>query len=379
VDTRLTILQLTHQGDGAGSTQSIFDLSSALARRGHRVILGCRQESLLARWAKGTSLEVEPLVFTDRRALSESLASLMVRAGVDVVNSHATRDRRALTMLRWRGRLPQAFVVTRRTMPRSSRFEVFAVGNAADRTIAVSHAVARELTKRWQPAAKITVVPNGIHLGRLDAGDTDAARGEARSVLGDIGDRPIVTVLARRKDQDVLIESLAKVERPLVLALVGLEADDSLKRLAASAPERHRVVFVSFTADPVRFYRIATVAALPSRIEGLSQSLLEAMALGLPVVASDAGGNPDLVTHESTGLLVPPLDRAAWAAALERLLAETALRERLGSAGRELVRREFTIERTAERTEGVYRAALLRRRPATVGVRPLQREPRGQD
>jgi glycosyltransferase involved in cell wall biosynthesis len=370
VETRLTILQLTHQGDGAGSTQSIFDLSQALQRRGHRVILGCRAESLLARWAKGTSsVEHAPLVFTDRKALGEALANLMLREGVDVVNSHATRDRRALTMLRWQRRLPQGFVVTRRTMPRSSRFELFAVGHAADGTIAVSHAVARELAKRWQPKQKITVVPNGILLGRLDASDNDAARAEARATLGEIGDRPIVSVLARRKDQDVLIESLARIERPLVLALVGLEADETMRRLAAAVPERHRVVFVPFHADPVRFYRIATVAALPSRIEGLSQSLLEAMALGLPVVASDAGGNPDLVTHERTGLLVPPLDRAAWALALTRLLEDGALRERVGQAGRELVRREFTIERTAERTEAVYRAALVRRQAATVGVR----------
>jgi glycosyltransferase involved in cell wall biosynthesis len=85
------------------------------------------------------------------------------------------------------------------------------------------------------------------------------------------------------------------------------------------------------------------------------------MALGLPVVASDAGGNPDLVRSEETGLLVPPLDPVAWAVALERILGDGPEARRLALAGRALVRREFTLERTAERTEAVYREALARR------------------
>jgi glycosyltransferase involved in cell wall biosynthesis len=82
----------------------------------------------------------------------------------------------------------------------------------------------------------------------------------------------------------------------------------------------------------------------------------------LPVVASDAGGNPDLITSGETGLLVPPLDSVAWARALSRVLDDRALKERLARGGRELVRREFTLERAAGRTEGVYREALGRRR-----------------
>jgi len=119
---------------------------------------------------------------------------------------------------------------------------------------------------------------------------------------------------------------------------------------------------VPFTDRPLAFCRLATISALPSRIEGLSISLLETMALGLPVVASDAGGNPDLITSGETGLLVPPLDSAAWARALARVLDDRAFAERLARGGRELVRREFTLARAAERTEDVYREALERRR-----------------
>ena len=101
--------------------------------------------------------------------------------------------------------------------------------------------------------------------------------------------------------------------------------------------------------------------ALPSRIERFSQGLLEAMALGLPVVASAAGGNPDLITDGETGLLVPPRTPAAWARAVDRLAADRDFAARLARAGRELVRRAFTLERTAARTEAVYRDAVARR------------------
>src|SRR5438093_1048454 len=138
-------------------------------------------------------------------------------------------------------------------------------------------------------------------------------------------------------------------------------ADGRLRALAQSAPARHRVVFVPLIDRPLAFYHLAAVAALPSRMEGLSQALLEAMALGLPVVASAAGGNRDLVRSGETGLLVSPLDPAAWAAALEQMLGDGEASRRLGQAGRTLVRREFTLERTAERTELVYREALARR------------------
>src|SRR6058998_1449459 len=123
-DRPLTILQLTHQGGPAGSTQSILGLSQYLARRGHRVLVGCRSDVLLARLARDAGLPVVPLEFVRLGALARALEGLLARERVDVVNAHATGDRRALTWLRWRGLLPHAFVVTRRTMPLTSPFEL---------------------------------------------------------------------------------------------------------------------------------------------------------------------------------------------------------------------------------------------------------------
>src|SRR3989449_1333648 len=359
----LTVLQLTHQGDGAGSTQSILNLSQHLQRRGHRVLLGCRAESLLARLGQEAGLAHVPLDFSRLGPLARRLAEVIARERIDVVNSHATLDRRALTWLRWRGRLPQAFVVTRRTMPLTSPLELRPVGLAADRTIAVSGAVARALRRRLHPGARLRVVPNGIALERVDAPVPLAELAAARDALGDPDGRPVVAVVSRRKDQHVLLQALPRIDRGVLVVCVGVEPDAQLRALAQAVPERHRVVFVPLIDRALAFYQGAALAALPSRMEGLSQSLLEAMALGLPVVASDAGGNPDLIRSGETGLLVAPLDPAAWAEALGRLLGDGGFSDRLAAAGRAYVRREFTLERTADRTEAVYREALARRRP----------------
>lgn len=365
-DGPLTLLQLTHQGVGTGSTQSILSLSQQLARRGHRVLVGCRAGTLLARQAAASGLDVRPLDFARLGPLSTAIAVLAGREGVDVVNSHDTRDRRACTWLRWRGGLPQALVVTRRTMPLTTPLELIAVGHTVDRTIAVSAAVARALARRGYPRGRMRVVPNGIDLARIDAvpdeSDLRAARRALWPLDGKPDARPVVVVVARRKDQDVLLAALPRLERPITLALVGITADAVLTPLAAAVPPRHTVVFVPFTERPLAFYHHAHAAALPSRIEGLSQALLEAMALGLPVLASRAGGNPDLVTDGRTGLLVAPRDPDAWARALDRVLGQPALARELGAAGRALVRADFTLPRTAERTEAVYHEALARRR-----------------
>jgi glycosyltransferase involved in cell wall biosynthesis len=361
--TRLTTLQLTHQGEGAGSTQSIFSLSRALAQRGHRVLVGCPAGTLLARQAAGTpALEYVPLDFSSLRGVARQLERVIATHEVDVVNSHATGDRRALTWLRWRGRMPRAFVVTRRTMPLTLPPELIAVGLTADRTIAVSAAVASALRRRLHPGGRLRIVPNGIDLERVTAEPSPEELAQARAALADSGQgRPVVVVVARRKDQEILLRALPALEPAVTVAFVGIRQDEDLAKAQAGVPARHHIAYVPFTDRPLAFYRLATLAALPSRIEGLSQALLEAMSLGVPVIASAAGGNSELVHPGETGLLVPPLDPAAWTRALQRMLGDDTLRGRMAAAGRDLVRRDFTIARTAERTEVVYREAIGRR------------------
>jgi len=113
-------------------------------------------------------------------------------------------------------------------------------------------------------------------------------------------------------------------------------------------------VFAGYRDDAARVVAAADVFALPSWTEGLPLVVLEAMALGRPVVATPVGGTPELVVDEETGLLVPPRDVAALAAALTRVLGDGALGRRLGEAGRRRVAERFSAEATSREVLALY-------------------------
>ena len=108
-------------------------------------------------------------------------------------------------------------------------------------------------------------------------------------------------------------------------------------------------------------YDLLEVALHPSRWDAFPQAVLEALALGLPVVASDATGNAEIIRPGVDGLLVAPTDPAAWAAALDRLLGDPALAARLGASGRRRAREDFAVDRMLDRTLAVYHAVLAER------------------
>jgi glycosyltransferase involved in cell wall biosynthesis len=169
-------------------------------------------------------------------------------------------------------------------------------------------------------------------------------------------------VVSRLKDHAVLLAALESVTTPVTLVSVGFTPDPSFPHSVHRPPSTvHRVCWVPFQDAPRPFYDFFDIVVLPTQHEGLSQGLLEAMALGKPVVSTTSGGNPDLIEHGVHGLLVPPRNPRALGAAIQRLLDDAALRERLGQAAQRRARSEFTIERTAAATEAVYREAMARR------------------
>lgn len=356
----LTVLHLTHAGSGSGATVSIALLAAAQREAGHRVLVGCPGETALARLAAKRGLEVEPVAFAAAGVAARAVAAIVARAGVDVVNAHSSRDRAACRRLRFAGLLDAALVMTRRAMPMSTVVSAVASGLAADRTIAVSRAVARALVRRGTPPWRVVVVHNALDVSRIDGGITAADRGRIRALVGWDPARPTIGVVSRRKDHDTLLRALRVLERPVTLVCAGFTPDAALERLAGRAAP-HRVVFLPYQDDVRGLYTCFDVVVLPTRHEGLSQGLMEAMALGKPVVTTYGGGNTELIEDGVHGLLVRPRDARAMGRALARVLEDTALARRLGQAARQRVRSEFTVSRMREATDAVYRAALERR------------------
>jgi glycosyltransferase involved in cell wall biosynthesis len=277
---------------------------------------------------------------------------------VHLVNSQSARDRKALTWLALTRRLRVPFVATRRQMPRSFMVENWLASRLASRVIAVSAAVADALVQRGTPRSKVAVVPNGLIATRVDQPVSTDDVERWRQAVGWSPERRTLGIVSRRKDQIVVLRALERVRTPVRLVLAGVEPTARLDQAIARVPARHAVVQVPFRSDIRPLYELLDMVLLPSRMEGLSQALLEAMALDKAVVASAAAGNLDLLTDGVDGVLVPPLDPVAWASAIERLLADPELCARLGRAARSTARETYALERTVERTAEVYREVL---------------------
>ena len=357
---RIRVMQVVHQGGGAGSVSSTLHLSLGLQRTGVEVAFVCPPGSEVEALAAGGGLTVVPLALDAgaRRANAAALADVIERHRPDLVNSQSARDRAALTWLRLTGRLRVPLVLTRRQMPRTFVVENWLASRAADRVVAVSEAVARALRRRGTPAGRLTVIYNGLILERVNRPVSDRAVFEWRDRIGWNPGQRTIGIVARPKDQRVVLESLRLVRTPVRLVLAGLDPAGPLGASAGTVAAPHAVVCVPYRPDVVPLYRLLEIALLPSRMEGFSQSLLEAMALSKPVIASAAGGNLELVTDGTDGLLVPPLDPGAWASAIDRLLGEADLAVRLGAAARRTARERFSLERTVSRTLELYRSLL---------------------
>ncbi|MBS1857966.1 MAG: glycosyltransferase family 4 protein [Acidobacteria bacterium] len=169
-----------------------------------------------------------------------------------------------------------------------------------------------------------------------------------------------VARFAAPKDHTTLLEALAALrERAWSLELIGDgPLEDRARRLAARLGIAGRVTFRGYRSDPEAALAACQVFVLPTRSEAFPRSVLEAMRAGLPVVASNVGGVGEAVEDDVTGLLVAPGDPRSLASALDALLGDAELRARLGQAGRRAYEQRFTLERTIERTLGVYRAIM---------------------
>lgn len=225
--------------------------------------------------------------------------------------------------------------------------------NRADGILNVAQYCADFLAARGVAADKLTVVHNGIP-------DFEAAPGVRERIRAEWGFEPghVLIGVASRLDPVKGLEHLVRAfadiagtEPAARLVLMGdgtVRAD--LEAQAGALGVRERVLFAGMRADVPDCLAALDVFALPSLSEAHSIGLLEAMRAGLPIVATDVGGNTESVRDGREGLIVAPADAAGLAAALGRMLAEPSLRERLGAAARQRFVAEFTEDAMLAKT-----------------------------
>jgi sugar transferase (PEP-CTERM/EpsH1 system associated) len=225
----------------------------------------------------------------------------------------------------------------------------------ADRITCVSEQVADFVVQRMGvPPEKTIVIPNGLELEDFDSLPTSE---EARSALNLPSDEALigtVTRLNQVKRVDVLLEASARLQRAHTVIVGDGPERTRLEAMAHRLGLAARVHFVGQQLDVRPWLAALDAFVLSSDWEGMSNALLEAMAAGLPVVATAVGGTPEVVVEDVTGFLVPSGDPVALAEAITRLLRDLGSRRAMGVAGRARVERHFSIAEMVRRTEELY-------------------------
>lgn len=294
-------------------------------------------------WRFRSILEREPfdLVHAQDHA-SQIIAGFVGRTvGVPVVMTRHVMKEQPGT---WRGRC-------------RSRLVLVAARTGAARVVAVSDAVRREFSRQARiPLDRIERIHNGIDTAFFRR--KYSAR-EARSVLGWDPDRPVVamiSVLRPRKGHEVLFEAvpaLREVVPDVAVKVVGSGSSEATIRARAGGLER-AVEFLGPRRDVRTILEASEVVVLPSWTEGLPTVALEAGAMGVPVVACNVGGVPEVVDEGETGFLVEAGDAAALADRIGLLLRDRERADRLGRQARERIERDFSLDAQAAATRAVY-------------------------
>jgi glycosyltransferase involved in cell wall biosynthesis len=352
----MKIVQLDSQRSWRGGEQQVLYLSQALQARGCDNVIVCQPQSALSRRATEAGLPTWNLQMRHEVDLAAAwrLGRYLKRRQVDILHMHAPHAH-TIGLLARRVAPGVRLVVSRRVdfAPKrhwGSRWKYRAAGVYY---LTVSDAVRHVLLSSGIPAERVRTIHSGIDVSRGDAvPDTAALFSEGTRVLGTVGH------LAGHKGHAYLLEAtrhLLRDEPHLGVAIVGSgDLQPALEAQAAALGIAERVRFPGFRRDVMALIRQFELFVMPSSLEGLGTSLLDAMALGKPVVATRVGGIPEVVHDGVTGLLVPPRDPVALARAIGVMLRHPELAKQFGEAGRARVARYFTAARMAERTLHVY-------------------------
>jgi L-malate glycosyltransferase len=353
-------LQLVHRLEFGGAEL----LAERFANRfggGERVVVACLDgEGPLAERLRALGMTVVDLA---RRpgaidfACVRRLRSLVAAEKIELVHAHQTTPFFYALLARglFRSRPRILFTEHGRFFPdRGSRkralLQRLLLGRN-DLVVAVGESVKQAVVKyEGVPANRVHVVYNGIPVTAHDGIDLD--RAAVRKELG-VPEQAFVVIQVARLDETknhrMALEAFrlfAAGYPPALLILVGDGPErERLERAAAEFHLNAKVKFLGSRSDVRRLLSAADVAILTSLSEGIPLSLIEAMAGGLPIVATSVGGVPEVVEHGETGLLVPSENPSALSEALRSLANDSELRTRLGDAGRRRAHEKFDEER----------------------------------
>ncbi|MFO7652984.1 MAG: glycosyltransferase family 4 protein [Candidatus Krumholzibacteriia bacterium] len=366
----MQILFATNMRRWGGGEKWMLTAAAAMRERGHGVALAAPPDAVILARADRAGIEVLPAPFA--RDL-DPVSFLRVwrhcrRRRVQVLCLNMDRVLRIAGLAARLAGVPVVLPRRGSEFPLKSHLNYrFHYRCVATGVIVNSEATARTLVQdiAWRPAGSVHVLYNGLDLAPFA---TARPRARLRRALGLAeGDLALVLVgeLTARKNAALLVGVLPSLLRdhPRVQVLLAGEGEEreALSGQAAGLGVADHVRILGFRDDVPDLLAAADLLVHPARVEGFGYAVVEAMAAGLPVVATRASSIPEIVVDGETGFLFPLDDAAGLEAAVRRYLADPDLRARHGAAGREHVRRRFELGARTGELEAIFRTQLEQR------------------
>ena len=330
-------------------------------------ITACLPDAPLAQMLTTAGCQVRPVTMRGQFHLSavRALRRIIRDERIAVVHAHTSHAHALGLQATIGNRVP--LVVTRRVDFAIGRSLIgrWKYGQRVTRFVAVSAGVGRVLEAGGVQRERIDVIHDGIDPARFAGAASTTST--LRTELGIPTDAVVFGVVAHltdHKDHRTLLTAFAEVERARPdawLVVVGTGELEAELKAHATTLALKRTVFTGFRDDVPNVLRGLDVGVLSSHLEGLGSTVMDYCCCGLAVVATRAGGIPELITDGVEGLLAPPRDPPALAAALLRVAGDATLRRRLGDTGRVAAAERFGAARMVAAHEALYRSLVPRR------------------
>jgi glycosyltransferase involved in cell wall biosynthesis len=362
---RVRVVEVMATGTNGGAQEHVFNLVSRLDHGYYDVSIVSLSPGSAVRKLQRAGFDVTVIDEPDDAIATGILAAHLADLRADVVHNHmyraevvGTKASIALATAGHRRPWVMSTVHSSRVRSCEDQEELRRLTPAIDRLIVVSHAIDRKVVEEGRLGAPRVLIYNGVDLERYDhQGPCCTLRDE----YGMEPDSPIVGVIGRlelEKGHPTLLEAWPLVLRDVpgaYLVIVGEGSrQDALHQIAVEQGVERHVIFTGRRDDIPAVTAALDVAVLPSYREAQGLTILEAMALSRPVVASNVGGIPEMIEDGVTGLLVPPHDAAALAGAITRLLRDHPLADTLGRAGHDLVHDRFCVQLMVNKVQELY-------------------------
>jgi glycosyltransferase involved in cell wall biosynthesis len=370
---RVRVLEVMATGTNGGAQEHVYSLVTRLNPECYEVRVVSLSHGSSVRRLQRAGIDVTVIDEPDDRQAVRDLADSMASFAPEIIHNHMYRAEvvgtRAALVLGEKGCKRPAVISTvhsSRIRCVDDRQTIRQLTPLMDRLIVVSRAIEEKVREEGRVGAPVSLIYNGVDLQRYNHQQPCCT---LHDEYGIPEDAPIVGVVARLEAEkghrtlvDAWPEVLAAVPNAWLLIVGEGSERDSLEAEAASLGVNERVVFTGRREDVPAVTAALDVAVLPSYREAQGLSVLEAMALSRPVVASNVGGIPEMIEDGVTGLLVPPNDCDALAAALIKLLTNHPYADMIARRGHDLVHERFCIELMVNSIESIYDEAAAKLR-----------------